>query len=112
MSAHEAAAFYAALLSNEPMGFYPPLTLISEARRRGVAILPIDINESGGKSHTAKEGTAIRLGLGLISWLRPEEMDAIVGAREAGGPFASLLHFCVRVAVRLSSGAMRWKTSF
>jgi len=40
------AEFYAALLNNQPMGFYSPEVIVNEARRRGVPILPVDVNES------------------------------------------------------------------
>ncbi|MGQ9524106.1 MAG: DNA polymerase III subunit alpha, partial [Armatimonadota bacterium] len=43
---HYPAEFYAAILSNQPMGCYPPNTICLEARRRGVSILPPDINAS------------------------------------------------------------------
>ncbi|MBE3574389.1 MAG: DNA polymerase III subunit alpha [Firmicutes bacterium] len=46
LARHYPAHFFAALLSNQPMGFYPASTLLVEARRRGVAILPPDVNKS------------------------------------------------------------------
>jgi error-prone DNA polymerase len=55
------AAFTVALLNNQPMGFYSPEVLIEDAKRRGVQILPVDIDKSGLKA-TLEDG-AIRLGL-------------------------------------------------
>jgi error-prone DNA polymerase len=43
---HHPAHFYAALLSNQPMGFYSPHTIINEARLCGIAVLPPDVNRS------------------------------------------------------------------
>ena len=41
------AEFLCALLNEQPMGFYPPATLVRDAQRHGVEILPVDINLSG-----------------------------------------------------------------
>ncbi|HEY7068056.1 MAG TPA: DNA polymerase III subunit alpha, partial [Chloroflexota bacterium] len=40
------AEFYAALLNNQPMGFYSPEVIVNEAQRRGVPVLPVDVNLS------------------------------------------------------------------
>jgi len=58
---HYPAQFYAALLSNQPMGYFPAHTLINEARRRGIRILGPDVNQSQ-VDFTAQDG-AIRVGL-------------------------------------------------
>src|SRR5262245_5630729 len=42
------AAFTAALLNSQPMGFYAPAQLVSDARRHGVPVLPVDVNYSEG----------------------------------------------------------------
>ncbi len=46
---HFAAEFLCALLNAQPMGFYPPATLVRDAQRRGVEVLPPDVNLSGAK---------------------------------------------------------------
>lgn len=46
LKAHHPAVFYTSLLNAWPMGFYHPLTLLHDARRRGVRVLPIDVNRS------------------------------------------------------------------
>src|SRR3954471_10849212 len=46
LKAHHPAAFYAGLLTHDP-GMYPKRLLLADARRRGVPILPLDVNESG-----------------------------------------------------------------
>lgn len=49
LKAHHPAVFYTSLLNAWPMGFYHPLTLLHDARRRGVRVLPIDVNRSEGR---------------------------------------------------------------
>src|SRR2546427_9516999 len=46
LKVHHPAAFYAALLNNQPMGFYHPATIIKDAQRHGLRILPVDITRS------------------------------------------------------------------
>ncbi len=46
---HHPAAFYCALLNAQPMGFYPPASLVRDGQRRGVEVLPPDVNQSGAK---------------------------------------------------------------
>jgi error-prone DNA polymerase len=71
LKAHYPAAFYAALLNNQPMGFYHPSTLVKDAQRRGVRFHPIDVQISGWECTVAADG-AIRLGLRYVSGLRQE----------------------------------------
>lgn len=99
LSVHHAGEFYAGLLNHQPMGFYPPNTLVAEARRRGVDILPVDINASDDKNLAAAEGE-IRLGLRLVAKLGEVDRAAILIERKNGGPFHSLLDFCVRVVLK------------
>lgn len=104
LSVHHPAEFFAGIMNNQPMGYYSNNSIASEARRRGVTILPLDINASGDKcvaekeeGNEANEGRdAIRLGLRLVSELREEDVAAIVTEREAR-PYVSLLDFCARV---------------
>jgi len=90
------AQYYAALMSNQPCGFYPSQSLAAEARRRGVRIDPIDINESQISCTTEEDGSAMRLGFCLISGMREEDMKTIIQQRSERY-YASLLDFCVRV---------------
>lgn len=94
---HYPAQFYAALLNNQPMGFYPPHTLLVEARRRGVKVLPLDINQSAPE-YTAGDGW-LRIGLKQVKGISEAELEAIVQARQRG-PFVSLADFLGRVTVR------------
>jgi error-prone DNA polymerase len=77
---HYPAAFYTALLNNQPMGFYHPSTLVKDAQRRGVRFHPIDVQISQWDC-TVEEDGAIRLGLRYVSGLRQETGKTIAGAR-------------------------------
>jgi error-prone DNA polymerase len=81
------AAFTAAILNNQPMGFYQPFTIIKDAQRHGLKVLPIDITcsdwlctleTSPDKSH------AVRLGFRYVRGLSQQAGEAIVRARAAG----------------------------
>ncbi len=78
---HYPAAFYTALLNNQPMGFYHPATLVKDAQRRGVRFAPIDVQVSEWDCTVTPDG-AIRLGLRYVSGLREE-----VGKAIAATPF-------------------------
>jgi error-prone DNA polymerase len=82
------AEFLCALLNEQPMGFYPPATLVRDAQRHGVEILPVDVNLSGARC--VVEWEAVRIGLNYISSIGKAEAEALVSEREAGGPFADL----------------------
>jgi error-prone DNA polymerase len=94
---HYAPEFLCALLNEQPMGFYPPDALVHEAQRRGLTILPPDVNASGvecsieavpGVGGTAP-GT-VRVGLGYVRGVQQADAEALVAARRAGGPFDDL----------------------
>jgi error-prone DNA polymerase len=74
--AHYPAAFYTALLNNQPMGFYHPATLVKDAQRRGVVFHPIDVQVSDWDC-TVEDGGAIRLGLRYVRGLRAEVGKAL-----------------------------------
>ncbi|MCC7104957.1 MAG: DNA polymerase III subunit alpha, partial [Chloroflexi bacterium] len=57
-------AFYCALLNNQPMGFYPPATIVGDVRRHGVRILPVDVQRS--RADCTVEQGALRLGLRYV----------------------------------------------
>ncbi|MGE5585987.1 MAG: DNA polymerase III subunit alpha [Bacillota bacterium] len=93
---HFPAEFYAAILNNQPMGFYPPNTICVEARRRGVRILPVDINRSAER-FTVEDG-AIRVGLLRVRGMSEETAARIVASRGPLG-YASVEDFFARVPV-------------
>jgi error-prone DNA polymerase len=100
MSTHHPAEFFCGLLNNQPVGYYAPNSLCAEARRRGVQILPLDINESDDKCHATPD--SIRLGYRLVSGLRETDIALIV-AEWQRKPFQSLLDFCFRVALPIDA---------
>ena len=71
LKAHYPAAFYTALLNNQPMGFYHPSTLVKDAQRRGVRFQSIDVQVSEWDCTVEADGS-IRLGLRYVSGLRQE----------------------------------------
>ena len=71
LKAHFPSAFYAALLNNQPMGFYHPATIVKDAQRHGVRFLPIDVQASSWECGVEPDG-AIRLGLRYVNGLREE----------------------------------------
>jgi error-prone DNA polymerase len=85
LKAHFPAAFYAALLNNQPMGFYHPATLVKDAQRRGVRFAPIDVQVSDWDCTVAPDGT-VRLGLRYITGLREEAGKAIAGIPASHDP--------------------------
>ncbi len=98
MKRHHPAAFFAALLNAQPMGFYSPHALIQGAQRDGVRILPIDANAS--EVDCTLEGGALRLGLRYVNRLSEKGAQLVVRRRAAvGGRFFDLGHFLGSVAL-------------
>jgi error-prone DNA polymerase len=91
------AMYYAAMLNCQPMGFYAPHTLIWDAHRHGVRILPVDANHSHWEC--TLEGhfpdVAVRLGFKEVQGLGPAAKD-ILERERARGPFRSLADFVAR----------------
>src|SRR3954463_1827009 len=76
LKAHYPAVFYAALLNNQPMGFYHPATLVKDAQRRGVRFHPIDVQQSDWLCRVEPDG-AIRIGLMYVNGLRKDVGQAM-----------------------------------
>jgi DNA polymerase III alpha subunit len=92
LKAHHPAAFYAALLNNQPMGFYDPATIVNDAGRHGQVIHPADVNYSGWLCTIEPTGSpagAVRLGLRYVRGLR-EEAGRRLEAERKRQPFASV----------------------
>jgi error-prone DNA polymerase len=127
LKTHHPAPFYAALLNNQPMGFYHPATIVKDAQRHGQRILPIDVTRSdwlctiepgtGARAHAApvprrehgalidrpagagrEAAWAVRLGLRYVTGLREVAGRAIVAAR-AERPFASARDLAARAGL-------------
>ena len=96
LKCHYPAEYLAAVLSNQPMGYYPPRVLVAEARRFGVPILPLDINRSFGR-FTVEDG-AIRISLKQLKGMSEEAVDSILSAR-ARAEFTLLEDFILRTDV-------------
>ncbi len=100
LKCHEPAAFTAALLNSQPMGFYAPAQLVGMARRHGVEVRPVDVNHSGHDctlEGDPPQPPALRLGLRLVSGLTAQAAAALLGARDRGGAFASVVDLEARV---------------
>ncbi len=117
------AAFCAALINSQPMGFYAPAQLMRDAREHGVEVLPVDVNRSDwdcalepARAGTGGEGGArgdagdasglptLRLGLRLIRGLSQAAAGRIAAARHAG-PFAQVADLARRA--RLNRGDLK-----
>jgi error-prone DNA polymerase len=90
LKAHHGPAFYTALLNNQPMGFYHSATVVNDARRRGVRVLPVDVMHSDWNCALERyhDVWAVRLGLRFVKGLRERAGHALVTARTAR-PFTS-----------------------
>jgi error-prone DNA polymerase len=88
MLRHHPAEWIAAVLANQPMGFFSPRVLVNEARRRGVRVLPPDIRRSPLAFGPEDGGRAIRVGLSYCRGIG-EAAEGILEEREKRPPFAS-----------------------
>jgi len=105
---HYGPEFLSALLDEQPMGFYPPDALIHEAQRRGIGVVPPDVNSSGVGCDVTAAGE-VRVGLGYVMGVRADEVEALVAAREEGGPFVSVEDLAARAgAGRPGLGKLAW----
>jgi error-prone DNA polymerase len=98
---HHPAAFFAAMINSQPMGFYQPAQLLEQAKRQHVSVLPVDVQTSQYDCTLEFEsnGTyAIRLGMRLVKSLREKEARQIVAVRQQG-PFSSIFDFAQRASL-------------
>ncbi len=116
---HYAAEFLCALLNAQPMGFYPPATLVRDAQRRGVEVFPPDVNVSGARCTIEQPNSgvrlkpdpgadptsagsrvrlqpdpgvrsAVRIGISYVTAIGLDEAEALVAERDAHGPFRDI----------------------
>jgi error-prone DNA polymerase len=87
---HYPAAFYTALLNNQPMGFYHPASLVKDAQRRGVRFLPIDVQRSDWLCRVEEDG-AICLGLMYVNGLRKDVGQAMAAFNNTKTPAPPVL---------------------
>ncbi len=115
------AAFCAALLSSQPMGFYSPQSLVADARRHGVTVRgpcvnasdadatlePVDVLEPRQAAPFPRSGApprldhAVRLGLSAIRHLGGDLATALAAERQAHGPYVDMTDLAQRM--RLST---------
>ena len=91
LKCHYLAAFTAAMLNNQPMGFYQPATLIKDAQRHGLQFKPIDVTCSDWDCtlEEGSQGLRVRIGLRYVKTLSKETALEIVAQRDAR-PLASI----------------------
>jgi error-prone DNA polymerase len=94
---HYPAEFLCALLNEQPMGFYPPASLVRDAQQRGVDVAPPDVNLSGATCEL--QDGRVRIGLDYVASVGDDDAEAIVGERARGGPFTSVRDLAQRVPV-------------
>ncbi|MGV3742737.1 MAG: error-prone DNA polymerase [Burkholderiaceae bacterium] len=98
LKCHEPAAFLAALLNSQPMGFYSPSQLVQDARRHGIEVRPVDLHHSHWESTLeTSDGPqpAVRLGFNLVRSLSQDAAWRIEEARAAQA-FTSLKDAALR----------------
>jgi len=100
LKCHYLAAFTAAILNNQPMGFYSPFTLVKDAQRHGLKVLPVDVTRSDWpctiENHEGE--LCLRLGLNYVRGLREAAGRAIVAERMQA-PFAGVDELNNRVSI-------------
>ncbi len=82
---HYAPEFLAALLNAQPMGFYPPATLVRDGQRRGVETRPPDVNRSE-VGCTIEEGGVVRIGLKYVTGVGEDDAEVVAAKR----PYSSV----------------------
>jgi error-prone DNA polymerase len=90
---HYPVEFLCALLNAQPMGFYPPASLVRDGQRRGVEVRPPDVNLSSATC--AIEDGAVRIGLGYVRSVGEEEAEAVA----VGQPYADVADLARRAPV-------------
>ncbi len=109
LRAHHLAAFTCAMLNNWPLGFYHPATLVKDAQRHGLRVLPIDVTrsdyacsletEASTPCENAGQPLSLRLGLKYVSGLRQGAGERIEAERRQSG-FASIDEVIHRARLR------------
>jgi DNA polymerase-3 subunit alpha len=99
LKAHYPRQYMAALLTSEVQNTDKVIRYINESRDMEIDILSPDVNDSYRDFRVV--GEAIRFGLAAVKNVGDGAIEAIIDAREAGGPFASLFDFCQRVNLKV-----------
>jgi len=118
---HYGPEFLCSLLNEQPMGFYPPDSLVHEAQRRGIRVAPPHANHSRALCHVespreeedTRGGLVVRIGLGYVKGVKKEEMEALVAERERGGPYEGIAELASRSGAGLPSlERLAWAGAF
>ena len=99
---HEPAAFTAALLNSQPMGFYAPAQLVRDAREHHVEVRGVDVQSSDWESTLERRNDgepALRLGFRLLKGLGQAAAERIVESRAAGGAFENVQRLAERTGL-------------
>lgn len=97
---HYPAEFCTGLLRAQPMGFYSPQSLIADARRHGVPVDPVSVNDSAAVAD-CPDGR-IRLGLDLVRGVGEKAVQRILAARATGGPFTGIADLARRAGLSVA----------
>ncbi len=104
LKCHHPAAFAAALLNSQPMGFYQPAQIVRDAQKHGVTASPVDVNLSTWDCALEYDGhaasPALRLGMRLVGGIREPEVLKIAAAVERHGSFRSITRLWRESGVR------------
>jgi error-prone DNA polymerase len=95
LKCHHPAEFACALINSQPMGFYSVHSLVDDAKRHGVEVLPVHLNFSDWDCVITREG-ALQLGWRVVKGMAERDARAIVEAR-GERPFTAITDFCSRV---------------
>jgi error-prone DNA polymerase len=107
---HYHPEFLCSLLNEQPMGFYPPDSLVHEAQRIGLEVLPPCVVASAPGCRV--EGRAVRLGLGYVNGVKEQEIRALAAERNEGGPWGSLGDLAARSGASAETlGKLAWAGS-
>ena len=98
LAARRPEALFAGLLSQQPMGYYPPHILVGEAMRRGVRFRPLDIRRSEDAYAVEADG-GVRVGLCAVRGLGAAERRRILAAREER-PFTGVADVARRAGLK------------
>ncbi|NMP33248.1 DNA polymerase III subunit alpha [Thalassotalea sp. M1531] len=99
MKAHYPEPFMAAVMSADMDNTDKIVTLVDECKNMGLTLLPPDVN-SGQYKFTVNDDYEIVYGIGAVKGVGEGPIEAIIAAREEGGPFADLFDFCARVDIK------------
>lgn len=95
LKAHYPVEFMAAGMTREKDNTSEVVKYVKECQKLGIEVLPPDINES--YANFSVHGNSIRFGLSAVKNVGDSAIEAIISARDEGGPFKSLFDFCERV---------------